>query len=329
MQPHENLWALSTAFVASRALHVVAELGVADHLADTPAKVEDLAAACGADPDALDRTLRLLATQGIFAADGDRFQHTETSRLLRSDHPMSMRAFARMWGLPGFVGTFDRLDHSLRTGAPAAELLGPGAIWGHLQRNPEEARVFGEAMTAKAAAEIAAVLAAYDFASTTTVADIGGGRGHLLRAVLDAAPAARGVLFDLPQVIDAFDAPPEGSDRLTLHAGDFFVDPLPAADLYLLMEVIHDWADAEAGAILRAVRRAAASGARVLLIENALADGAPDPRGRTLDLIMLAATGGRERSASRLAGLLAESGFHGAKVIETGGTLRLVLAEAT
>src|SRR5688500_11683900 len=93
-------------------------------------------------------------------------------------------------------------------------------------------------MTAKAAADIAAILDAYDFSRFGTIADIGGGRGHLLRTVLDAVPSAKGVLFDLPEVINSLDFEHE---RLTPQAGDFFVDQLPAADPYLLMEVIHDW----------------------------------------------------------------------------------------
>lgn len=180
-------------------------------------------------------------------------------------------------------------------------------------------------MTAKAAADIAGVLSACDFRAFATIADIGGGRGHLLRGILAAAPAARGILFDLPAVIASFDL---GTDRLALQPGDFFVDPLPAADAYVLMEVIHDWADAEAAAILRAVRRAAAPGAHVLLVENVLADGEPDPRGHTLDVIMLAVTGGRERAAAEFTRLLEAAGFSGVEVRGAPGPLRVVSAVA-
>lgn len=327
MQPHETIWNLTTAFVAARALQTVAELGVADHVGDghVPVPVEELARACGADPDALERVLRLLETQGIFAVGCAGVAHTPSSRLLRSDHPMSMRAFARMMGSPGILATFDRFDHSVRTGAPAAERLPGGNLWAYLQANPDEARVFGEAMTAKAGADIAAVLGSYDFSRFARVADIGGGRGHLLRAVLDAAPSAHGVLFDLPHVVDALEI---GRDRIDTVAGDFFVDPLPAAEGYLLMDVIHDWADAEAAAILRAVRRAAPSGARVLIVENVLADEGSDPHGRTLDAIMLAVTGGRERTGAQLTALLTGAGFGPVRLIDTPGPLRIVEATA-
>lgn len=325
-QPHEIVWSLTNAVVVSSSLQVAAELGVADHVGDETVSVKQLAAACAADRDGLDRVLRLLATVGIFERHAEGYGHTEASRLLRSDHPMSMRAFARMMGLPVFRATFDQLGHSVRTGSPAIELVATDGFWPYLQGHPQEAEIFGQAMTAKAAADIAAVVGAYDFGRFDTIADIGGGRGHLLRAVLDVVPTAEGILFDLPAVTETLDV---ARDRLTTRAGDFFVDPLPSADGYLLMEVIHDWPDAEATAILTAVRRAASPGARVLIIENVLGDAEPDPRGHTLDVIMLAVTGGRERTGRQLGLLLEAAGFSGTTVIDTAGPLRIVEAVAS
>ena len=324
-QPHEIVWMLTNAVVASRALHTVAELGVADHVGDEPAGIEELASACAADPDGLDRVLRLLAAHGIFERQANGYGHTDASRLLRSDHPMSMRAFARMMGMPVFEATFGQLEHAVRTGSPALELVAGDGLWPYLEAHPVERAIFGQAMTAKAAADIVAVLGAYDFARFHTIADIGGGHGDLLRAVLDAVPAAEGILFELPQVIETLDI---DRDRLTARAGDFFVDPLPTADAYILMEVIHDWPDAEAAAILTAIRRAAAPGARVLIIENVLGDADSDPRGHTLDVIMLAVTGGRERTGDQLGELLKGAGFADSTVIETAGPMRIVEAVA-
>jgi C-methyltransferase len=324
-QPHETIWSLTNAVVASSALHTVAEIGVADHIGDEPVSVKQLAAECAVDPDALDRVLRLLTAHGVFAPQTDGYGHTDSSRLLRSDHPMSMRAFSRMMGLPVFQASFDRLDHSVRTGSPAIELVDGRGLWPYLLEHPQEREIFGQAMTAKAAADTAAVLGAYHFGRFDTIADIGGGRGHLLRAVLDTVPAAEGILFDLPDVIATLEI---DRDRLTARSGDFFVDPLPTADAYILMEVIHDWPDAEASAILSAVRRAASPGARVLIIENVLGDAASDPRGHTLDVIMLAVTGGRERTVAQFAGLLERAGFAHSTVIDTGGPLRIVEAVA-
>ncbi|MBA2581060.1 MAG: hydroxyneurosporene methyltransferase [Thermoleophilaceae bacterium] len=303
----------------------MAELAVADHIAEETVSVKQLASACAADPDGLDRVLHLLSTYGIFERHADGYGHTDASRLLRSDHPMSMRAFSRMMGMPVIRASFDQLEHSVRTGSPAIELAAGDGLWPYLVGHPEEAQIFGQAMTGKAAADTAAVLGAYDLGRFDTIADIGGGRGHLLRAVLDAVPTAEGILFDLPDVIQTLDI---GRDRLTARAGDFFVDPLPTADAYILMEVIHDWPDAEAAAIFTAIRRAASPGARVLIIENVLGDTESDPRGHTLDVIMLAVTGGRERTGSRLGGLLEAADFANISVIDTAGPLRIVEAVA-
>jgi len=267
----------------------------------------------------------LLAAHGVFARDGDRYVHSDASRLLRSDHPMSMRAFPRMMGMSSFTASFARLDHSVRTGAPSFGLVDSEGLFAHLQRHPEEAAVFDASMTAKAVADIAAVLAAYDFSRFRTIADIGGGRGHLLRAVLAAVPGSKGILFDLPSVIDTLDV---DVDRLAVNAGDFFVDALPSADLYVLMEIIHDWDDVRAAAILGAVRRAAVPGARVLIIEAVADDRRLDPVVRTLDMIMLAITGGRERTSSQLRQLLTSTGFETKHTVETQTALRIVEALA-
>jgi hypothetical protein len=321
-QPHEIVWRLANGSVTSRALQVIAELGVADHMGDGAVGIPTLASACGASEDGLDRVLRLVADYGIFERlPHGCYRHTDTSRLLRSDHPGSMRAFCRMQGLPAMQAAYSHLDHAVRTGSPAFHLVDPRGVFPYLSDHPDSADIFGQAMTARAAADIAAILGAYDFGRFKAIADIGGGRGHLLRAVLDAATAAAGVLFELPGVVAALEL--DGS-RITAHAGDFFTDPLPEADAYILMEVIHDWSDAEAVAILLAIRQAAPTGARVLLIENVLADGAPDPRGHALDVMMLAVTGGRERTTSQFAELLRTAGLGRPTVIDTGGPLRIV-----
>jgi C-methyltransferase len=240
---------------AARCLHVISDLGVADRIGDQPMTISELASSCGADPDALDRVLRLLAAHGIFEGQHGSYSHTPSSRLLRSDDPMTMRPFAQMMGLPLLWGSLTEFKHSVQTGKPAAEILEPEGAWAYLQDRPGEAEIFGRAMTAKASIDVGAVTAGYDFTRFRRIADIGGGRGHLLRAILEAAPGAEGVLFDLPMVIDTLNTGDQS--RLTVQAGDFFVDALPSAGSYILMEVLHDWADEQCVAILNAIRRAA------------------------------------------------------------------------
>jgi hypothetical protein len=323
-QPHEIVWALSTAGFAARCLHVVAELGVADRISDEPVSVDELAQSCQVDSSALDRVLRLLSTHGVFDRRDAGYGHTPVSRLLRDDHPTSMRAFAQMMGLDGIWGSLQQLRYSVETAKPGMEKLEPKGAWAYLQDRPDEAEIFARAMTAKAGADITAVLATYDFTPFHRIADIGGGRGHLLRAVLNAAPEADGMLFDLPIVIDTLTV--DDQPRLTAQAGDFFVDPLPAADAYLLMDVLHDWPDEQCVSILTAIRRAAPAGAVLLIIEDVIPQGRVDARASTLDIIMLTVAGGRERTASELGELLTRAEFRLDTVLDTPSPRRIVQA---
>ena len=233
-----------------------------------------------------------------------------------------MRDFPRMMGLPVVLKSFDELAHSVRTGRPSIELSDPDGLWSYLSGAPAEQAVFGRAMTARAAGDTAAVLAGHDFSACRRVVDVGGGRGHLLHAVLESTPQAEGILFDLPAVVEAGG---RAHPRLIRQAGDFFVDPLPAGDTYLVMEVLHDWADAEALAILTAIRRAAPDEAKVLIIEGILPEHL-DPQSLTIDVIMLTVTGGRERTAGELADLLDAAGLQLTRVTDTAGRLRIAEA---
>ena len=321
----DSLLELSNAFVASRALHVVAELAIADALDDEPCAAEELAAAAGVDADALGRLLRLLEAEGVFARDeAGRWGHSEASRWLRSDHPASVRAFARMSGTPFLWAPFTELHQAVRTGEPSIGVLAPEGPWAYLEAHPSEQAIFQEAMTAKAHGDVAAAMAVHDFSPYRRIADVGGGSGHLLRAVLDAYPDATGVLFDLPHV--AVEVPP--GPRLEVVAGDFFSDPLPACDAYLLMNVIHDWDDPEAERILSATAAAGGPGATVLLLETVLPDGPRPHRAKTLDVLMLAVTGGRERSLTEYDALLKRSGLDLVRVTPTATAFSIVEARA-
>ena len=323
-QPAAVLRAMILGFVAPRCLHLVAELGVADALGEEPETAERLAQATGCDAESLGRILRLLAAEGVFAEKDGAYIHTPLSRLLRSDHPQSMRASARRHGSEVNWSAYGALEHSARTGGAAMDTVIPGGLWAYYAANPEAGELFNAAMSAKAHADTAAVLTAYDFTRFPTFADIGGGRGHLLRAVLASSPTATGVLFDQPHVLA--DAPEAASPRLRVQGGDFFGDALPRADAYLLMNVIHDWGDAEAKAILGAVRKAAPPGAHLLLIESVVPDEPGWHLSKLLDVHMLVITGGRERTAAQYAELLASAGFRVERVVPTETSVSIIEA---
>jgi len=124
VNPVESLLQLSAGYYISRALHAVAELGVADALGDTAQPTASLAETTAADAGALDRVLRLLALYGVFEYNDGVVGHTVSSRMLREDHPQSMRSLVRMFGLPGFWATVGELTSavSIRR-APSSEAI--------------------------------------------------------------------------------------------------------------------------------------------------------------------------------------------------------------
>lgn len=318
---YERLWQIATGHFLPRCLHVVAELGVADHLGDEPMSAEALAGAAGLDADALNRMLRLLATAGIFETRGERWAHSDLSRLIRSDHPQSMRPHVRMLGGRLFWFALGELGHAASTGRPVAEKFVPGGTWAYLREHPEAARQFDIAMTARASEEIAALIPAFDFTRYGVIADIGGGRGHILSAVLAAAPEAKGILFDLPAVVA--DLPAQA--RVSVQGGDFFERPLPQADAYIVGNVLHNWADREAEAILRSIRRAAPAQAELLVLESMMPDGPEPHRTKVLDLMMMTFTGGRERTQREYEALLFAAGFHLDRVVPTASPTSIIV----
>ena len=322
--PFRKLLEIAGGYSLSRCLHVVADLGVADALDENPRPVAELAASVGAHPGALGRILRLLSANGVFDLRGDSCRHSPASRLLRTDDPRSMRPLVRMFGLPMNWAVYGELGHAARTGSPAAEKVLPDGFWRYFAEHPDESGIFNAAMVGKAHGQIGAIVAAYDFSRFGVIGDIGGGRGHLLRAILAETPNARGVLFDLPQVIQ--EAAGAASSRLTLQAGDFFADALPVCDAYLLMEVIHDWADEQSVAILRAIRSAAAPGARVLVIEQIIPHDARAHWSKMLDIHMLALLGGRQRTRQEYETLFDSAGLSFVREIDTGADISILEA---
>jgi hypothetical protein len=312
--PVEKIMEIAMGYTLPRSLHVVAELGIADALDETPQTVEDLAERTGTHAGALRRVLRLLSAHGVFEPCRDGYRHTPASRLLRSDHPQSMRPLVRLQGIPALWSIWGHLDHSLRTVGSSAHLALPDGYWGHFAAHPGDRRIFDDAMKMKVHGQIAGILGAYDFSPFRSIADIGGGHGHLLEAILASAPNAQGVLFDLPEVIHHVSA----SDRLRLQAGSFFEDNLPVCDAYLLTQVIHNWSDEESATILSAIRRSTPNGAKLLLIEWLIPDDGKPNWTLFVDVIMLTEFTGRERTQAEFRKLLGVSGFRLDRVLDCG-----------
>jgi C-methyltransferase len=323
--PDEAVWAIATVAIMGRSLHLVAELGLAEVIDRHPVSVEELASRCDIDPGSLDRVLRLLAANGIFVRHGRTYAHNESSRLLRSDHPMSLRTVAGADGLASFWRTCGDSELSPRGTPTTGARDVPSRLRARLGSHAHQPGRFPAAVSAAFPGDVDAVVNTYRFEPFRTIAHIGGARSGLLMAILDAVPSARGVLFDRPDAVSSLS---RQSERLRVCAGDVFVDPLPTADIYVLSEVICDWGDREATRILRAVRLAASPGVIVLIVENIVSDDEIDSRLLIVDLATMAITGGRRRTGKELTMLLRDAQFRVIAVLDTDGPMRIVEAIA-
>jgi SAM-dependent methyltransferase len=298
----------------SRAVYVVAELGIADRLAAGPMNSADLAEEVGAHEPSLYRVLRLLASLGVLAEAGHRsFGLTVLGDRLRTDAPASMRSWAMLAEAAGGVRAFEPIAATVRTGAPGVDLAHGMGLFEYLACHPEHAASFDAAMSERTAAFAPGVAAGHDFSGLRTVVDVGGGTGTLLAAILRAHGRLRGILMETPAVAAAARPALEAAGvagRCEVVAGDFFAGVPEGADRYLLANVLHDWDDDRAVAILAECRKAMADGGRVLIIERLIPDDPGEATATLLsDLNMLIVTGGKERTNAEYGGLLARAGL--------------------
>ncbi len=303
----------------SRAVYLVAALGIADLLADGPMTAAQLAQATQAHEPSLYRVLRLLAALGVLTEQDDRsFSLTILGERLRADTPASMRSWSLFFGDAAGLRVFEPIIEIVKTGKPGVGIAYGMGPFEFLAAHPDLAQKFQAAMSERTAAFAPSVAAGYDFSPMRTVADIGGGKGTLLAAILRAHRHLRGILLDRPPGIAAA-AEVLGAagvaDRCEIVAGDFFQGVPAGADAYLLANVLHDWNDADSVRILGACRRAMAKDGRVLIIERLIPDNPADASPVLLsDLNMLILTGGQERTNAEYGQLLAKAGLNLAKV---------------
>lgn len=317
-----------TGYWISQAIHVAAKLRLADLLADGPRASNDLAVQTNTHPRSLHRLLRALASVGVFRENAaGQFETTELSDHLR-DEPGSLHPVALMMGDEHFHSWGDLL-HSVRTGQPAFDQRYGKPIFDFLSENPARAQVFDAAMTGFHGPETAAMVAAYDFSEIETLVDVGGGNGTVLRAVLRRYPRLRGILYDLPGVIERARQQIEQdglADRCQTRAGSFFESSPAGGDVYLMRHIIHDWNDEQCGTILKHIRRVIPKTGRLLIIEMVIQPGNEQTAAKFLDLNMLVLPGGMERTADEYRELLARSGFRLDRIVPTPTEVSVVEA---
>lgn len=328
--PHAQLIQMAMGHVVSRVVYVAARLNLADHLANGPMSADELAGPTGTHPRSLYRFMRALANLGILTESATRrFGLTPLGEALKTGAPGSARGavltIASDWWIRGCA----EMPYSLETGKSGFEKSLGMPIFDYLAANPEEASLFSQTMVGFHGGEPPAVAEVYDFSTIKTLMDVGGASGHLLATVLSRYPALRGILFDLPHVVR--DAPAllesrQVADRVTIQPGSFFESVPAGADAYLLSHIIHDWNEDQCLTILNNCRRAMGSAGRLLIIEMVLPEGDTPHPGKMLDLIMLIAPGGQERTADEYGTLLGKAGLRLARVVPTASPVSVVEA---
>ena len=310
-------------------LRCAVRLGVAERLRGGPRSAADLARACGVSEDALFRALRALAALGVFElrADG-RFANNRLSLALRAGARGSFADFVVYLGSRSNTLAWGDLERTLADGASAFERVHGESVWAWFRRHPEEERSFAAAMIHITELDAPAIAAGYPFGELRRVCDVAGGHGTLLAEVLRRHPALEGVLLDAPPVVaeaPAFLDRRGVGARVRCVGGDFFEEVPAGCDAYLLKDVLHDWDDEACLRILRACRRAARPGARVVVAELLLERlDASSPAAVSDVQMMVVCHGGRQRSAAEHRALLAAAGFRAGRVVALRAPLGLV-----
>jgi hypothetical protein len=303
--PEGQLWELMRGALATRALAIAADLRVPGALEGGPRPVEEVARGVGADPETLDRVLRALASEGVFAEEEPGvFRNTPASELLGRD---GWDDFAHFHG-----GIWHRAAGELQpSGEPSFPQAFGTDFWTWLAAHPTERATFDRAMGQGVEQRVGRLLS-LDWHGDETVVDVGGGNGSLLVELLSRKPGLQGIVFDLPETNR--DETNLG-ERCTFVAGSFF-ESVPLGDVYVLSTVLHNWDDERAATILRTIHAAGSFDTRVVILDAVVPAGNEPHGAKWSNLMVLALFGARERSEAQWRALLDDAGFEPMRIDE-------------
>ena len=311
LPPNVALAQMVFGFVTAKAIHVAAKFNFADLIASNgPMSVDQLAKSANCDEGAVFRLLRALASNGIFNENKDgRFALTPMAECLQENHPQSMKAMAiAAGGL--FYRAYTELVFAVQTGKPGFDkAIGMGPFE-YLSNNPEEGKTFDRAMTNFHGGETQPMIDHYDFSVFDTVVDVGGGNGDVLSSVLEQNTEVKGVLFDMPEVIERARENISNKgliDRCKPTAGNFF-ESVPNGDAYILRHIVHDWNDDDAVRILSNCRKSMNSNGKILVVEAVIPEGNDPHPFKWLDITMLM-IGGKERTKEQFETIFNKAGL--------------------
>lgn len=319
----QNLWIL-------QALYVVAELNLAELLRESPKSVEELARETNSHSESLYRIMRALANQGIFKEKKNRhFALTTRSKALLNGNGSLRHVLMHHLGSVNW-NVLGNLIHTVKTGEDAFGKLYGEPIYEYLHHHPDQSELFNKSMSDLSDFSLNPILQAYDFSGFTAVADIGGGEGLLLASILNKYQNLKGILFDLPNEVHKS---PEifkklgVTDRVTIVEGNFFESIPIHADAYILKNVIHNWNDEKCHQIFQKIKESMPVHGRLLIIDMVVLPDNITPFSKILDIQMLVAvSGGKERTKEEFADILRKSDFHIKRFIPTIAPLFIIEA---
>lgn len=323
---------LMDGFRASKAVFVAVSLGVFDELHRRPASCAELAESLGCQNHALERILGACTAFGLLSIDGAQYRNRPVAtRFLRIESPETLagyilysdRVLFRLWA---------HLEEAVREGTNRweQEFGRREGIFEHFFSSEKDKLTFLAGMHGLGRLSSPAVVVAFELGKFRHLVDVGGGSGHLAIEACRRYPELRGTVFDLPPVVPVarkYIAEAGLDDRIRVLAGDFFADPLPAADLYSLGRILHDWSDDKVVFLVRKIYGHLPPGGGLLICEKILNEQRDGPGGAYLQsLNMLVCTEGKERSASEYEALVRSAGFTRFEFRKTGQPVDAMMA---
>jgi hypothetical protein len=300
----------------ARAISEICKLNIPDTLqANGPMTAAQLAAdGLNVNTDALERVMRACASVALFTEDAEgRFGPTPLSEVLTASAPGSVKMVAQEIG-GTWLRIFGELSETIRTGEPQSHRVFGMGWWDWLNANPAELANFGEAMKANSQNSMQGVLEKCDLSGVAKIADLGGGFGHLVIALLEKYPTLNGILVDLPELIpvakEKNPAPDGVAPRLEYHGQNIFED-VPPADTYIMKHIIHDWDDEHCSQLLRNCHRRMQGAGRLICVDAVLPPmgDTSETSAKFLDLLMMGGIRGKERTLRQWDELYGAAGF--------------------
>ncbi|TME40413.1 MAG: methyltransferase [Chloroflexi bacterium] len=333
LKPEDRAYQLVNGFRAAQVVGGAVRLGIPDHLATGPMSVDGLSMETKIEAGRLRRLLRGLVALGVVAEQNDgRFSNTEVGELFREGVPGTRRLMALML-IPESYRAWDHFMETLQTGVTGHSLAHGGTLWESLARDPDFAARFNAVMASNSEEVARFVATSGEFTHASVVIDVGGGKGALVAGVMLDHPRLRGIVYDVPAGLaetSEYLAARGVADRCAIVEGDFFKS-VPAGDVYLLKDILHDWDDERAGAILAVCRAAMNPGARTMIVERVppshLSDDPVHLNFAMTDLQMMVQLGGRERTLEEYEPLFEGAGLKLDR-FTPGGVYQLVEAVA-